>query len=92
MTGRDIRLAHRVSRALVAQGLQPTPGAAQALEIAIDALDIGLVRPLWKAIMGYADEPGSELRVVRVAVGARPNHQVTPRVTCKPTANAQRAL
>ena len=31
------------------------------LEIAIDALDIGLVRPFWKAITGYADEPGSEL-------------------------------
>jgi hypothetical protein len=29
------------------------------LEIAIDALDILAVRPFWKAVMGYVDEPGS---------------------------------
>jgi 4a-hydroxytetrahydrobiopterin dehydratase len=63
VTGRDVRLVHAASEALVAQGWQPSQsgGAAQALEIAIDALDIGLVRPFWKAILGYADEPGSEL-------------------------------
>ena len=47
VTGRDIRLAHDVSAALAGRGLRPAPGAAQALEIAIDALDIGLVRPFW---------------------------------------------
>jgi 4a-hydroxytetrahydrobiopterin dehydratase len=61
VTGRDIRLAHRVSGALGARGLHTTPRAVQALEIAIDALDIPAVRPFWKAITGYADEPGSEL-------------------------------
>ncbi len=58
VTGRDIRLAGEVSNAVVT-----TPSASlQALEIAIDALDIGLVRPFWKAVTGYADEPGSELQ------------------------------
>ena len=71
VTGRDIRLAHRVSGALGARGLQPTPGAAQALEIAIDALDIGLVRPFWKAITGYADEPGSELQAALIDPSGR---------------------
>jgi 4a-hydroxytetrahydrobiopterin dehydratase len=71
VTGRDIRLAHRVSRALGARGLQPTPGTAQALEIAIDALDIGLVRPFWKAITGYADEPGSELQAALIDPSGR---------------------
>ena len=63
VTGRDIGLAQAVSEALTAQRWQPSQagGAAQALEIAIDALDISLVRPFWKAILGYADEPGSEL-------------------------------
>jgi 4a-hydroxytetrahydrobiopterin dehydratase len=28
----------------------------QILEIGIDALDIGAIRPFWKAIMGYTDE------------------------------------
>ena len=71
VTGRDIRLAHEVSGALAARGLQPTPGAVQALEIAIDALDIPLVRPFWKAITGYADEPGSELQAALVDPSGR---------------------
>jgi 4a-hydroxytetrahydrobiopterin dehydratase len=66
VTGRDVRLAHEVSGALAARGLQPAPGVVQALEIAIDALDIGAVRPFWKAITGYVDEPGSELTAALV--------------------------
>ena len=63
VTGRDVRLAHEVSGALAARGWLPTPGggSVQALEIAIDALDIPLVRPFWKAVTEYADEAGSEL-------------------------------
>jgi 4a-hydroxytetrahydrobiopterin dehydratase len=72
VTGRDIRLAHRVSGALAARGLQPTPGGSlQALEIAIDALDISAVRPFWKAITGYADEPGSELQAALIDPSGR---------------------
>jgi len=66
VTGRDVRLAYDVSGALAARGWQARPGAVQALEIAIDALDIPLVRPFWKAITGYADEPGSELNAALV--------------------------
>jgi len=66
VTGRDVRLAHDVSGALAARGWRARPGAVQALEIAIDALDIPLVRPFWRAITGYADEPGSELNAALV--------------------------
>jgi 4a-hydroxytetrahydrobiopterin dehydratase len=66
VTGRDVRLAHDVSGALIARGWQATPATVQAVEIAIDALDIPLVRPFWKAITGYADEPGSELNAALV--------------------------
>ena len=62
VTGRDIRLAQRFRRRWRHRdGGRRRRAEAEALEIAIDALDIGLVRPFWKAIMGYADEPGSEL-------------------------------
>lgn len=47
-----------MTAALTDSGLRLTPGAVQALEIAIDALDIPAVRPLWKAITGYVDERG----------------------------------
>jgi 4a-hydroxytetrahydrobiopterin dehydratase len=66
VTGRDIRLAHRVSEALTVKGFRLEPGVVQALEIAIDALDIALVRPFWQAIMGYVDEPGSELNAALI--------------------------
>ena len=71
VTGRDVRLAHEVSGALVARGLRPAPGTVQALEIAIDALDISAVRPFWKAITGYVDEPGSELAAALVDPAGR---------------------
>lgn len=36
------------------------PRSLQLLEIAIDALDIPSIRPFWKAVLGYADEPGAD--------------------------------
>ena len=62
LTARDLELAYRVSAALGEAGLSTAPGgsqrAVQALELAIDALDIPAIRPFWKAVMAYADEPG----------------------------------
>jgi 4a-hydroxytetrahydrobiopterin dehydratase len=61
-TARDVELAKLLSAAVSEMGLatQPDgPRSAQALEIAIDAIDIPAIRPFWKAVMGYADEPGS---------------------------------
>ena len=71
VTGRDVRLAHDVSQALTAKGWRLEPGTVQALEIAIDAIDIPLVRPFWKAITGYADEPGSELNAALIDPAGR---------------------
>jgi 4a-hydroxytetrahydrobiopterin dehydratase len=59
-TDRDADLAHRISDALAEAGLRTVPGAVQLLEIAIDALDIAAIRPFWKAVLGYADEPGGD--------------------------------
>jgi 4a-hydroxytetrahydrobiopterin dehydratase len=65
VTGRDTQLAHRITGALGRLGLHPTgatsvesPRPVQMLEMAIDALDIAAVRPFWKAVLAYADEPG----------------------------------
>ena len=30
----------------------------QVLEIGIDALDAAAIRPFWRAVLGYVDEPG----------------------------------
>jgi 4a-hydroxytetrahydrobiopterin dehydratase len=66
-TSRDTELAHAITAALTGLGLAvaaPVSSAcarpAQMLELAIDAMDIGAIRPFWKAVLGYADEPGHE--------------------------------
>lgn len=62
VTEPDLELARRVTEALAARGLRTEPGedtvVPQNLEIAIDALDIALVRPFWRAVTGYVDEAG----------------------------------
>jgi 4a-hydroxytetrahydrobiopterin dehydratase len=68
VTDLDAELAGRISAALQAVGLETGPdvgvgtGAAhsvQLLELAIDALEIAAIRPFWKAVFGYGDEPGA---------------------------------
>ncbi len=64
VTGRDTQLAHRITAAVTGLGLQLTgqtsagaPRPVQMLELAIDALDIAAIRPFWKAVLAYTDEP-----------------------------------
>jgi 4a-hydroxytetrahydrobiopterin dehydratase len=65
VTSRDLELAKRISTDLRELGLETDgamgeglPRSVQVLEIAVDALDIAALRPFWKAILGYTDEPG----------------------------------
>src|SRR6202021_2354184 len=37
-----------------------SPRPVQALEVAIDAIDIPAIQPFWKAVLGYVDEPGGD--------------------------------
>jgi 4a-hydroxytetrahydrobiopterin dehydratase len=65
VTDRDVQLARSVSDAVARRGAG-TAGATstelarpvQMLEMAIDAIDIPAIRPFWKAVMAYVDEPG----------------------------------
>jgi 4a-hydroxytetrahydrobiopterin dehydratase len=64
VTPRDVELAQRIS-AMVSEsrlgtesGVGAEPRSVQVIEIGIDALDIAAIRPFWKAVLGYADEPG----------------------------------
>jgi 4a-hydroxytetrahydrobiopterin dehydratase len=64
VTARDAELAHAVTAAVRALGREPSPGPAarpaQALEIAVDALDIPAVRPFWRAVLGLVGEGGTD--------------------------------
>jgi 4a-hydroxytetrahydrobiopterin dehydratase len=62
VTARDAELARRISAVAEEFRLTTTSGdedrTVQVLEIGIDAMDIASIRPFWKAVLGYADEPG----------------------------------
>ena len=67
LTDADIALSRRITDAVAALGLVTTGvttrgerRSTQMLEIAIDAMDIAAIRPFWKAVMAYADEPGRD--------------------------------
>jgi 4a-hydroxytetrahydrobiopterin dehydratase len=57
LTDADVALATTISSLAAAAGLTSEPLAALAVEVAIDAMDIDAVRPFWKAVLGYEDEP-----------------------------------
>jgi 4a-hydroxytetrahydrobiopterin dehydratase len=62
---REVDLARRITEIAGRLGLATaagvgggSPRSVQVVEIAIDALDIAAVRPFWKAVLAYTDEPG----------------------------------
>jgi 4a-hydroxytetrahydrobiopterin dehydratase len=60
VTESDLALVHRITDALTVRGWRTVPDdQVQLVEIAIDALDIPAVRPFWRAVLGYEDQPGS---------------------------------
>jgi 4a-hydroxytetrahydrobiopterin dehydratase len=65
VTADDVVLARRISalaeedfRLTTRSGVGDRSRSVQVLEIGIDAMDAGAIRPFWKAVLGYADEPG----------------------------------
>jgi len=64
VTTRDAELARQLSAVTEEFRLTTQPGAdgpgrsVQMLEIGIDAMEIAKIRPFWKAVLAYADEPG----------------------------------
>jgi len=73
VTELDVELAHAISTMVDEMRLETVSGvglgdeggsgggderAVQVLEIGIDALDAGAIRPFWRAVLGYVDEPG----------------------------------
>ncbi len=59
LTERDVALATGISALADELGLSAVTGAAQAVEVAIDALDIPAVRPFWRAVLGYEEVDGA---------------------------------
>jgi 4a-hydroxytetrahydrobiopterin dehydratase len=57
----DVELARTVSAIARAAGAAAEPRTPQALEIALDTIDAGRIRPFWKAVMGYREAADGSL-------------------------------
>jgi 4a-hydroxytetrahydrobiopterin dehydratase len=64
-TVKDVELAAAITAVLTAIDAVVAPPVTaryarpvEVLEIAIDAVDIAAIRPFWRAVLGYGDEPG----------------------------------
>ncbi len=57
LTEADVALANRISSIAADLDLEPAAAPPGRFELGIDVLDVDKVRPFWKAILGYDDEP-----------------------------------
>jgi len=55
VTEKDVALATSISQLAVSEGLTNSPAKVRTVEIGIDAMDIGLILPFWRAVLGYVD-------------------------------------
>jgi 4a-hydroxytetrahydrobiopterin dehydratase len=69
LTGADVELARTVSETVARSGARtavelagPYSRSVQAVEFAVDAMDIDAVRPFWRAVLGYVDAGDGSLR------------------------------
>jgi len=53
----DVDLARAISALAASSGVTSESLVPLRVEVAIDALDIDAVRPFWKAVLAYEDEP-----------------------------------
>lgn len=72
VTGRDIRLARRISQLAAEAGAEPRPQDVQLIELALDTPDYARVKPFWRAVLGMSDNPEQD-EEVRDAKGSLPN-------------------
>ena len=66
VTALDVDLARQIGVLARRIGATSEPATPQALEIAIDTMDPGRIRPFWAAVLGYRDHGGSLVDPLRI--------------------------
>jgi 4a-hydroxytetrahydrobiopterin dehydratase len=59
LTTADVEMATAISTLAARTGAVSEPAVSRTVEVGIDAMDIDAVRPFWKALLAYEDEPPS---------------------------------
>jgi 4a-hydroxytetrahydrobiopterin dehydratase len=60
VTSRDVALATRISELAAGAGVSADPAAVAVFELALDTPDYARIKPFWRAVLGYRDNPRAE--------------------------------
>jgi 4a-hydroxytetrahydrobiopterin dehydratase len=60
VTERDIALARRISELAASLGVVAEPAAVSVMELGLDTPDYARIKPFWRAVLGYKDNPRSD--------------------------------
>ncbi|MDH3045648.1 VOC family protein [Gordonia alkanivorans] len=73
LTEADVALANRITGIAAEMAVEKLVGPVTAIELAIDAVDIGAIRPFWQAVLGYSDGNDRELAELADPTGRLPS-------------------
>jgi 4a-hydroxytetrahydrobiopterin dehydratase len=60
ITNRDIALARQISELAAGLGVDADPTAISTIELALDTPDHARIKPFWRAVLGYRDNPKAD--------------------------------
>ena len=60
VTDRDVALARQISELAAEQGVTAAPSDVETVELALDTPDYKAIKPFWRAVLGYKDNPRLE--------------------------------
>ncbi|HSB86546.1 MAG TPA: 4a-hydroxytetrahydrobiopterin dehydratase [Ilumatobacteraceae bacterium] len=60
ITQRDVALARRISELAAGLGVVAEPSLVSVLELALDTPDHQRIKPFWRTVLGYRDNPNSD--------------------------------
>jgi 4a-hydroxytetrahydrobiopterin dehydratase len=60
VTDRDVALARRISELAAELDVQADPDVVEVVELALDTPDHEQIKPFWRAVLGYRDNPRSD--------------------------------
>jgi 4a-hydroxytetrahydrobiopterin dehydratase len=60
LTERDVSLARRISELAAGLGVTAEPSAVSVVELALDTPEYEAIKPFWRAVLGYRDNPHLE--------------------------------
>ena len=72
ITAQDVSLASRISQVAAELMIPAQPSAVSVVELALDTPDHGRIKPFWRAVLGYVDNPLADDEVRAADAGSPP--------------------